>query len=94
MKYASNYPPLASAKTMPFTVRLSEREVGVLRMISNGYSSKATADALNLSKRTIDFHLLRIFEKLGVNNRVLAMREAVRLGILPEEVPGIRHWPQ
>ncbi len=38
-----------------------------------------------VSKRTVDFHLANIYQKLQVNNRVQALRAATRLGLIPFE---------
>lgn len=66
-------------------VRLTKREVEVLSLIAQGYSSKEAADRLFVSKRTVDFHLGNIYEKLEVSNRVQAFRAATRLGLIPFE---------
>ena len=65
-------------------VRLTPREVEVLSLVAQGYSREA-ADVLFLSKRTVDFHLANIYDKLQVNNRVQAFRAATRLGLIPFE---------
>lgn len=64
-------------------VRLTKREIEVLSLVAQGNSSKETADTLYLSKRTVDFHLANIYDKLQVNNRVQAFRAATRLGLIP-----------
>ncbi|MEQ1823349.1 MAG: response regulator transcription factor [Fimbriimonadaceae bacterium] len=66
-------------------VRLTKREIEVLSLIAQGNSSKEAADALYVSKRTVDFHLANIYDKLQVNNRVQAFRAATRLGLIPFE---------
>jgi len=66
-------------------IRLTKREIEVLSLIAQGNSSKETADALVVSKRTVDFHLANIYDKLQVNNRVQAFRAATRLGLIPFE---------
>ena len=66
-------------------VRLTTREIEVLSLISQGHSSKEAAEALFVSKRTVDFHLANIYDKLQVNNRVQAFRAATRLGLIPFE---------
>ena len=66
-------------------VRLTKREVEVLSLIAQGHSSKEAADVLFVSKRTVDFHLANIYDKLQVNNRVQAFRTATRLGFIPFE---------
>ncbi len=64
------------------TVKLTKREVEVLNLVMEGKSSRETAAALYCSKRTVDFHLARIYEKLQVSNRVQAMRRATVLGLI------------
>ena len=68
------------------TVKLTKREVEVLTLVIEGKSSKEVADMLFVSKRTVDFHLANIYDKLNVTNRVQAFREATRRGLLPIEV--------
>lgn len=63
-------------------VRLTKREIEVLTLVLEGKSSREVATALYCSKRTIDFHLARIYEKLQVSNRVQAMRRATLLGLV------------
>lgn len=64
---------------------LTSRELEVLQLIAEGHQSIGAADQLCLSKRTIDFHLARVYRKLGVTNRMLAVRAASRLGVLDGE---------
>jgi len=71
-------------------VRLTKREVQVLSLIAQGYSSKDAADTLFVSKRTVDFHLANIYDKLQVKNRVQAFRAATRMGLIPFE-PSFHH---
>lgn len=66
-------------------IRLTEREIEVLRLILEGKSSKEAAAELCCSKRTVDFHLARVYQKLDVSNRVQAMRRVAVLGLLPVE---------
>lgn len=70
--------------------RLSKREVEVLSLVALGHSSKEAAEILFVSKRTVDFHLANIYDKLQVNNRVQAYRAATRLGLIPFE-PAFSH---
>jgi len=64
------------------TPALTLREIEVLNLILEGRSSDQVAKELYLSKRTVDFHLARIYEKLDVSNRVQAIRRATELGLL------------
>jgi DNA-binding CsgD family transcriptional regulator len=70
-------------------VRLTKREIEVLSLVLEGKSSREVANCLYCSKRTIDFHLARIYEKLQVSNRVQAMRRAALLGLVD-----VRHAEQ
>jgi DNA-binding NarL/FixJ family response regulator len=66
-------------------VKLTKREIEVLKLVVQGKSSKEVADELFVSKRTVDFHLANIYDKLHVTNRVQAFRRATRLGLIPYE---------
>lgn len=70
------------------TVLFTKREIEVLSLIAQGKSSKETAGALCVAKRTVDFHLANIYDKLQVNNRVQAFRAATSLGLIPFEPTG------
>ena len=63
-------------------ITLTKREIEVLSLVLEGKSSKEVAIALFCSKRTVDFHLARIYGKLQVTNRVQAMRRVTVLGLL------------
>jgi DNA-binding NarL/FixJ family response regulator len=63
---------------------LTPRELEILSLIVEGHSSKIVADMLFVSKRTVDFHLDNIYEKLQVSNRMQALQRAMRLGLLPK----------
>ena len=64
-------------------IKLTKREIEVLTLVIEGKSSKEVADMLYVSKRTVDFHLANIYDKLQVTNRVQAFRRATRLGLIP-----------
>lgn len=59
---------------------LSEREMQVLKLASNGLSNKDIAEQLHLSRRTIEGTLRGIFNKLGVGSRMEAVLYALRKG--------------
>ncbi len=62
--------------------RLSAREVEILRWTADGKTSTEVAEILNLSKRTVDFHVNNAMVKLNTNNKTAAAIKAVILGML------------
>jgi ATP/maltotriose-dependent transcriptional regulator MalT len=66
-------------------VRLTPTEIRVLSLIAQGFSSQDAADNLVVSKRTVDFHLANVYQKLQVRNRVQAIRSASQLGLIPND---------
>ncbi|MFG2730360.1 response regulator [Streptomyces canus] len=61
---------------------LSERETQVIRLLAQGHSNRDIAAALFLSEATVKTHLVRIYRKLGTENRASTVSEAVRLGLI------------
>ncbi len=62
--------------------KLTEREKEILLLVTEGgFSSQEAADEICISKRTVDFHLHNVYQKLGVNNRIKAYKRALELGI-------------
>ena len=64
-------------------VRLTPREVAVMALVAEGITAAAIARQLAIAERTVHKHLERIYKKLGVCDRVSAVRRAHRLGLLP-----------
>jgi DNA-binding NarL/FixJ family response regulator len=63
---------------------LTPREKEVLRLLSEGLSARQMARRLELSERTINTHVANVYRKLAVSNRVQAVRQAIRLGLVNE----------
>ena len=61
---------------------LSPRELEVLRLTADGLSAVEIGEHLHLSKTTVRTHLQHVYEKLGVTDRVAAVSQALRRGIL------------
>ncbi|MFG3025298.1 response regulator [Streptomyces sp. NPDC048254] len=61
---------------------LTQREREVVRLMADGHGNRAIAEILFLSEATVKTHLVRIYRKLGVENRAAAVSEAVRSGLL------------
>ena len=61
---------------------LTEREIEILRLIAKGLSNNEAAQVLTLSRATVRTHLEHIYEKLEVTNRVEAVTEGLRKGLI------------
>jgi DNA-binding NarL/FixJ family response regulator len=61
---------------------LSQREREVLVLLAEGLSAREIAGRLNIADSTAGVHLTRIYEKLGVNKAVIAVRLAIRAGMI------------
>ena len=61
---------------------LTEREIEILRLIAKGLSNNEAASVLTLSRATVRTHLEHIYEKLEVTNRVEAVTEGLRKGLI------------
>jgi DNA-binding NarL/FixJ family response regulator len=66
----------------PATRPLTEREIEILRLIAKGLSNNEAARVLTLSRATVRTHLEHIYEKLDVTNRVEAVTEGLRKGLI------------
>jgi DNA-binding NarL/FixJ family response regulator len=62
--------------------KLSARETEILQLIAKGVSNSEAASMLTLSKATIRTHLEHIYRKLEVTNRVEAVTEGLRKGLI------------
>jgi predicted ATPase/DNA-binding CsgD family transcriptional regulator len=69
--------PAAGQETPVYPAGLSSREVEVLRLVAAGLTSAEVAERLFLSPRTVQAHLYRIYNKLGVSSRSAATRFAI-----------------
>jgi DNA-binding NarL/FixJ family response regulator len=71
-----------TAKTGPAQAQLTERELQVLRGMSQGKSNSAIGRELYLSEDTVKTHARRLFRKLGVNDRAQAVALGFRRGLV------------
>lgn len=61
---------------------LTQREIQCLLLISNDYSVKQMAQHLELSERTINFHIQKINKKLGTKNKYKSLAKALECQLL------------
>ena len=61
---------------------LSRRQKEIVALVADGRSNREISQALHLSEHTVKNYILRIFDKLGLSNRVeLIMYVVTRFGI-------------
>ncbi len=63
-------------------IRLTDREMQVLRLLADGLNVAALAKTLFISESTAKSHIAKIYEKLGAANRTQALMTALKLGVL------------
>ncbi len=61
---------------------LTERELGILKLLAQGRDSQAIADELTISANTVRTHLQNIFSKLGAHSKLEAVATATARGLL------------
>jgi LuxR family maltose regulon positive regulatory protein len=69
-------------RSNPLATSLSERELEVLKLISEGLSNQEIGDRLFIATDTVKGHNQRIFDKLGVKRRTEAIARARELWLL------------
>lgn len=72
--------PLPRPEEVP---HLTARENEVLVLLSRGHTCSRIARALGASPRTVEVHLGRIYDKLGVRDRLSAVLAAYDLALIP-----------
>lgn len=68
-------PPAAS-------ISLTKREREVLSWTSEGRTASEIGEQLNISERTVTFHINNILAKLGAANKVQAVVKAIGMGLI------------
>lgn len=79
---ASSVPTSPSPSPSMPNVELSEREIQVLRLAAKGKTNEQIARLLNLSPRTVRYHLTNIYNKTGSNSKAQAVAWAVQHGLV------------
>jgi len=63
-------------------IDLSDREIDVLRWTAEGKTSAEIAVILDISERTVNFHVNSVVAKLGATNKTSAAVRAAMLGLI------------
>ena len=62
--------------------RLSEREIEILKILTEGLSKKQIAEKLFISHHTVDSHIRKIYDKLGVHTSCAAVAKVIKENII------------
>ena len=73
---------ISQSRTIPPVEPLTDRELEVLGEVARGFTNKVIGINLNISDRTVQGHIARIFEKLQANSRTEAVMRAISSGLL------------
>jgi len=65
---------------------LTPRQTEVLHCMAEGLSNKQIAYKLNVSEGTVKIHITLLMRTLEVSNRTAAVRKAVQLGLLKDDL--------
>jgi len=60
---------------------LTERETEILQLVLAGRTNKSIAAKMYISEKTVEFHLDKIYTKIGTRTRMLAGMWAMQQGI-------------
>jgi DNA-binding NarL/FixJ family response regulator len=71
----------ARGETVP-SDPLTPRELEIVKLVAEGYSTDQIAQALTISPKTVEHHRGHILEKLGMRDRVQLTRYAIRRGLV------------
>ena len=64
---------------------LSERELEVLKLVAQGYTSQQIAKRILVGVKTVETYRARLAQKLGLRTRSDVVRFAVQMGLLTPE---------
>jgi len=80
---------LDAGQSVKSEVKVTRREEEVLRGILRGFANKEIAGDLNLSERTVKFHVSSLLAKFRVRGRMELVREASRFANWAINKPGL-----
>ena len=80
--WVADHPLPTGAYLAAEEARLTSRQVVVLSLVAQGMTSRAIGDRLHISSRTVERHLQNIYGRLGVSDRVSAVRLATLAGVV------------
>ncbi len=81
--YPSDSPVVSLGNAI--SVDLTDREIDVLRLLTDGASNKEIADKLDISERTVKMHITNLIQKTGFRSRLeLAVKARIGGLVIPD----------
>jgi DNA-binding NarL/FixJ family response regulator len=66
---------------------LTERQIEVLKLVTEGHRTRDVAKRLGLSIKTVESHRSEIMKRLHIHDVVSLVRYAIRVGLIPASTP-------
>ena len=80
---SANGKPLICSDSRPsLNVRLTRREIEVLKNLAKGHTTRSIANELNISPTTVKNHIKHVLTKFGAHTRLEAIRHAESVGVI------------
>ncbi|MGC3943070.1 MAG: response regulator transcription factor [Chryseolinea sp.] len=79
LKHYSNN---SKKKALDSEIRLTTREIEIVRLISEGLTNQEMADRLFISARTVETHRANLMKKVGVKNAIELVNKVDQLGLI------------
>lgn len=62
--------------------QLNKRDIQCLRLVAKQYTAKKMAKVLNITERTVNYHIQRLNKKLGTPNKYQSLMKAMNKGLI------------
>ena len=85
--WVADHPFATGAYVAADEAHLTPRQVVVLSLVAQGMTSRAIGCRLHIAPRTVERHLQNIYARLGVSDRVSAVRLAMLAGVVAASPP-------
>lgn len=72
----------AALSTRTRLMRLSPRQLEVLRLVAEGYTTSAIAERLKLSAKTVESHRGEVMKRLDIHDLASLVRFAIKVGLV------------
>lgn len=78
-KYSSN---VIKKKQKEPDIKITSREIEIVKLISEGMTSHQMADKLFISPRTVETHRANLMKKMGVKNSIELVKKVEKMGLI------------